>query len=369
MAPANSMRMSIIPASEIDDGCAVAWNALRAGQPVLDSPFYAPEFARIVGSVRRDAWISIVEDGGRIVGFFPHHCVRGGVGKPIGGHLNDYHGPVLAPQCGISLADLIGRAGMRVYDFDHLPQQMSGGEVSRGGLTQSPQMDLSQGYEACVSRKNGSWKRGSSDMRRKLRKMERELGPVRFTYADSSDDTFERHVRMRNALYRKMGQRDDYCRGWEGRVLRKLREVRSPEFSSVMSTLHAGDKLVAAHFGLVSRGVLHWWFPAYDLAAHHYSPGLNLVNCCAMEAAQRGIRTIDFGRGRDRYKLLFADRFENLCAGSFVSGMSLASTTRIALANVCRIAERLFSAGAQDVLDRAASRLVWGSTLPTAISN
>lgn len=358
------MRISTIPASDIDESCALEWNRIRAQQAVLASPFYAPEFARTVGSVRHDAWVSIVEVDGRIAGFFPHHRVRGGIGKPIGGHLNDYHGPVLALDCGISPADLIRLAGMGVYDFDHLPQLMSGGEVSRGSMTQSPQMDVSRGYQACVADKGGSWKRGSTDMRRKLRKMERELGPVRFTYSDSSDEMFEQHVCMRNALYRKMGQRTDYCSGWEGRVLRKLREARSPEFSSVMSTLHAGDKLVAAHFGLVSQSVLHWWFPAYDLAAHHYSPGLNLVNFCAMEAAERGIGTIDFGRGTDRYKLLFADRFENLCAGSFVSGMSLASTTRLALSNVCRIADRLFSADIQDLFDRAASRLVWGSTLP-----
>ena len=194
--------------------------------------------------------------------------------------------------------------------------------------------------------------------------MERELGPIRFEFSSNSINLFERHTAMRNALYRKIGQRADYCIGWEGEVLRKLRETEVPEFRSVLNVLFAGSKPVAAHFGLISRGVFHWWFPAYGLTAHRYSPGLQLIDHCARHAADEGIVTIDFGKGDDRYKSLFADCNVEMLRGSVCSDGSVAGWMRVSSSRLLALAEEVLPASIGAYPRRLVERLWTGTMLP-----
>lgn len=358
------MIASLITPQELDVGCIRQWEQLRATNPIYASPFYSPHFTMAVGEVRRDAQVAIFEQDGRIVGFLPFHRVRGRIAKPIGGHLNDYHGAVLAP--GFTLADpgLLNAAGLDAYDFDHLPRQFGCGLKATDVGEASPQMDLSAGYEDCIAAKGDSWKRGQRDMARKLRKMEREVGPVRFEFSSDSSALFELHTQMRNTLYRRMGLRSDYCTGWEGEVLHSLRNTERPGFRSTLSVLFAGSQPVAAHFGLVSGGVLHWWFPAYDLAVQRYSPGLQLIDGCARQAISEGISIIDFGKGDDRYKALFADRSTPMLKGSACHHGSLAARTRAGHAAILGFAERVLPAAINAYPRKSVERFWTGATLP-----
>lgn len=358
------MKATLVTPQELDAECIRRWERLRAGDPAYASPFYSPHFARAVGEVRRDAHVAIFEQEGQIVGFLPFHRVRQRIAKPIGGHFNDYHGAILAP--GLALCDpgLLESAGIEAYDFDHLPSQFGSGTESVDTGQTSPQMDLRGGYDQCVAAKGDSWKRGHRDMARKARKMERELGPIRFEFASGSADMFELHAAMRNALYRRMGQREDYCIGWEGEVLRGLRQAAYPEFRSVLNVLFAGSLPVAAHFGLVSRGGLHWWFPAYELAAQRYSPGLQMIDHCARHAAGEAIAVIDFGKGNDRYKSLFADHSVPMLKGSACSKGSRAARARAGSARLLALVERILPEPVRFYPRRSVERLWTGTVLP-----
>lgn len=361
--PANRSRMqaTLITPQELDADCIRRWEELRLASSGYASPFYSPWFARAVGEVRGDAQVAIFERDGRIVGFLPFHRVRGRIAKPIGGHLNDYHGAILEPGLAHSDPDLLRSAGIQAYDFDHLPAQFGHGTASSDAGQGSPQMVLGEGYDTCVAAKGESWKRGQRDMARKLRKMERELGPIRFEFASTSDDLFAQHVGMRNALYRRMGLSEDYCIGWEGEVLRGLRKAASGEFRSALSVLFAGDRVVAAHFGLVSCGVLHWWFPAYDLASQGYSPGLHLIDHCARLSAVEGFYIIDFGKGDDRYKRLFADRTVPMLKGSAYRNGTFAAQARAGSAHLLAAVERILP-GAIRAWPRKSIERLWTGT-------
>jgi CelD/BcsL family acetyltransferase involved in cellulose biosynthesis len=358
------MKATLVSPQELDAACIRRWEQLREGNSTYASPFYSPHFARAVGEVRRDAQVAIFEQHGEIAGFLAFHRVRKWIAKPIGGHLNDYHGAILAP--GLALADpgLLEAAGIQAYDFDHLPAQLKAGTDSIDTGQTSPRMDLGGGYEACVAAKGDSWKRGYRDMARKARKMERELGPVRFEFASESAAMFELHGAMRNALYRRMGQRPDYCTGWEGEVLRGLRAADHPDFRGTFNVLFAGSQPVAAHFGLISRGTLHWWFPAYDLAAQRYSPGLQLIDHCARQAAAEGIGAIDFGKGEDRYKSLFADHSIAMLKGSACSRGSPAARARAGSARLLALVERILPAPVRSYPRKSVERLWTGTGLP-----
>jgi CelD/BcsL family acetyltransferase involved in cellulose biosynthesis len=360
----DQMKASLVTPQELDAGCIRRWEQLRATNSLYASPFYSPHFALAVGEVRRDAQVAIFEQDGRIVGFLPFHRVRGRIAKPIGGHLNDYHGAILEP--GLALADpgLLQAAGLDAYDFDHLPLQFGGGLQSADASQVSPQMDLRTGYEDCIAGKGDSWKRGQRDMSRKLRKMAREIGPIRFEFSSESSEMFDMHAEMRNTLYRRMGLRTDYCVGWEGEVLRGLRNAESPDFRSALSVFFAGSRPVAAHFGIISCGVLHWWFPAYDLAVQRYSPGLQLIDHCARQAAAEEISMIDFGKGDDRYKALFADRSVPMLKGSACHRGSFAARARAGHATILGLAERVLPASINAYPRKSVERLWTGAALP-----
>jgi CelD/BcsL family acetyltransferase involved in cellulose biosynthesis len=358
------MKASLVTPQELDADSIRRWEQLRASNPIYASPFYSPHFTIAVGAVRPDAQVAIFEQERRIVGFLPFHRVRAGIAKPIGGHLNDYHGAILEP--GLSLADpgVLHAAGIDAYDFDHLPAHFKAGSQATDLTQASPQMDLSEGYDSCTGAKGDSWKRGHRDMARKSRKMDRELGAIHFEFAGDSEELFNRHAQMRNALYANMGLRPDYCTGWQGEVLRSLRNVDSPDFRSVLSLLYAGSRPVAAHFGLISSGVLHWWFPAYDLAVQRYSPGLQLIDHCAQQAASTGVSLIDFGKGADRYKTLFADRSVPMVKGSICRSGSLAARARDSQATLLGLAERILPAAINAFSRKAVERLWTGTALP-----
>src|SRR5690606_32189206 len=93
---------------------------------------------------------------------------------------------------------------------------------------------------------------------------------------------------------------------WTRRLLRTLFERRDGDFQGLMISLYAGDRLVAAHFGVRGGGVYHPWLAstAPDLAA--WSPGqVYLLRAIAAMPAL-GLRAYDLGLGHEHYQRPYA---------------------------------------------------------------
>lgn len=357
------MKTTVITPAELTVELLECWKALCRASDIYRSPFYWPQFTLAVGKVRSDTRIAVYEQRGEVNGFLPFHLGRGGSGKPVGGQLNDYQGPVLAPEFELTPRDLLEGADLSSYDYNHLPVTMESLAGGATGYSSSPQMDLSQGYEAFVARKDKSWTKAKREIRRRCRKTEKDIGPLRFTFHDPSPAVFARHFEMKNKLLERAGTRFRIGSDWIGEVLEQLRHVEDEDFGARMTTLHAGDRLIAAHFGLTARDVWHWWFPSYDLAAYKLGPGINLVDQCAMAAEHHGIATIDFGRGDGAFKLLFADRFVDLVEGTIARPGSLARLVRQGANTLVSAAERLPLGQYRTYPRRIAARLVSGVAL------
>ena len=358
------MKAKVLPPSQLDRDLLARWSWLCDANPLCQSPFYRPQFTLAVAAARPDARVAVLERGGNVVGFFPFHLTRGDVAKPVGGHINDYHGPILAPGISVAGPALLRAAGLSAYDYNHLPTAFSTLAEGAHTFSYSPRMDLSDGYDAYVARKDSRWTKAQREVRRRQRKTETEIGPLRFAFHDPSEAVHERHVEMKNAQYARMGLRAMLGSGWVGDVLDRLRTVDEPDFAGVMSTLHAGDRLIAAHFGIRAKGVLHWWFPSYDLALYKLGPGINLINQCAMTANEHGVTLIDFGKGDEDFKLHFADHRVDLCEGSICRARSMAATLRQGTQALVGLAERLPLGQYRTVPRRAVARLISGVTLP-----
>ena len=64
------MKVTLIPGPKLDDGIIRIWVCLQRANPDLASPYFHPEFTRIVASVRDDVELAVIEDGGTIVALF-----------------------------------------------------------------------------------------------------------------------------------------------------------------------------------------------------------------------------------------------------------------------------------------------------------
>lgn len=292
----------LIAAGDLDATLIEAWRSIQSGRPVFESPYFCPEFTQAVGCVRDDVRIVVIENDGRPIGFFPHQRAGWGRGRPVGGPLSDYHGVIAPPGCEWQLQDLMRAARLSVWSFDHLVDGAGKFETHVTGRGSSPQIDLSGGYERYA---RGRREAGSEYIRKTeglARKLEREAGELRFTLHDVQSGVVEQLIGWKSGQYRRTNRTDVFGVAWTGQLLGRIAHLQAAGFSGVCSVLRAGDRMVAAHIGMRSRDVLHYWFPAYDPEYARFSAGIILLLRIAGAAAGMGMRTIDLGKGDAQYK-------------------------------------------------------------------
>lgn len=292
------------------------WRDLQAAGRDLDSPFLSPDFAVAVGQVRSDARVAVLRSGGRTVGFLPFHAQHSTVAKPIGGPIADYQGPVLAPDVVCESGELLAACGLAAYDFNHAPHSMRALAAGTVHRSQSPFMDFSSGYTDYVASRPKGTRHALKDTERVVRRLNEDMGPVRFQFHDESDAAWHWMLATKSAAYARLGVPSAFDVPWVLRTLQTLRQVQSPEFAGVLSTVRAGDRIIAGHFGIRAGSTLAWWFNTYDNELRNRAPGLVLLTMAAEHGANRGIGKIDFGRGDEAYKLKFATGSTALCEGS-----------------------------------------------------
>ena len=295
----------LIGAVELDGALEDRWRELQASNPSLRSPYFCPEFTRLVGEVRDDVEVAVLEQGNEIVGFFPFERRSGGVLEPVGGLLSDHHGVVTAPGTNFDAVALVRACGGWLFNFDHLAVGQTGFEEFQIHESTSPIIDLSGGFEAyCTARREAGSKK-IKKTRGLARKLEREWGGVRFEPDVRNSDVLNQVIEWKQAQCIRTGSYDFFSEPWTVELIRRIHRCKSPRFRGLLSALFVGDRIVAAHFGMASESVCHFWFPVYDTEFSRYSPGAILLLELAEYAAQQGIATLDLGKGEDSYKASF----------------------------------------------------------------
>ncbi|HET6214577.1 MAG TPA: GNAT family N-acetyltransferase, partial [Micromonosporaceae bacterium] len=248
----------------------------------------------------------VLEDGGRIAGFFPYELRHRVVGKPIGYGISDCQGMVHEPGLDWDPMALLRACRLPVWEFDHLMADQAPFAPYHAQRATSPIMDLSGGYSAYVE---GRMRAGDvvRQALRKQRAMVRDLGPERFVWDDRDPPALAALRAWKSAQYARTQQYDRFHTPWIDRVLRDLAERPGPGCRVVVSTVYAGDRPVAAHLGLCSDSVLAYWFPAYDPDAAKYSAGVLLCLRMAEAAAGIGVGHVDLGKSYALYKERLSD--------------------------------------------------------------
>jgi CelD/BcsL family acetyltransferase involved in cellulose biosynthesis len=300
-APVRVATVRMVPFDALETAESDAWHALRAADPALDSPYFHPGFAGAVHASGRPVDVAVGrDDAGAVCALMPVHR-EGSMLRPAGWPGADFQGPVLAPGAAFPPLHLL-TGGVRGFAFDHLLEPRPDFAPWVESTLPSPFLDTSGGLDGYLGRASRSGKDNMGQARRRTAKAERELGPVRFAADVVDEDALRQIVRLKRDQYAVTGARDYFAGPDRVALLTRLLHTRSTDFGGVLSTLHAGPHLLAAHFGIRSGSVLHWWFPVYDPAHAALAPGWMLLRELVAAAPALGITRIDLGRGDDEYK-------------------------------------------------------------------
>ena len=297
------MKIRIIAESDLEEEAWSIWRRIQSSEPTLASPYFCPQFTTAVASVRSDVRVAVLWEDEEIVGFFPFQRNRLHMGRPVGGRLSDYHGVICRRNVQYGPEELLDACGLVSFDFDHLinsPQQLFSLRNMR--TIESPIIDLSGGYDAYVQQARRRGSRQVLQLERKMRKFQREVGPLRFEPQVTETAVLHQLMAWKSAQYRRSRTADVFGRRWTVQLLERIHATDESGFSGMLSALYCGETMVASHFGMRFGAVLHWWFPTYDEHFREYSPGLLLLLKLMQEAEALGIRVIDLGRGDERYK-------------------------------------------------------------------
>jgi CelD/BcsL family acetyltransferase involved in cellulose biosynthesis len=306
------LKISVIRADELDSTAQTRWRQLQGSNPALASPYFSPGFTAAAAECCEDVRIAVVERSQQVVAFFPFQ-VTGSRGAPVGRMLSDHHGVVCAAGFRVDWPLLLRSSGLSWWRFDHLCGDQSAGLACRAETSLG--LNLSRGFEAYWRGRQEAHPRFRVEYERKARKLARELGPLRFEPHVNDRFVFERVLQLKSEQYHRTGAVDVLAIGWTRHLLERVWQANLPDFGGRLSALYAGDTLVAAHLGMRSRRVWHWWFPVYDPAHAKYSPGIHLLLRAAEAAAAQGHACLDLGKGNEGYKQFLADESRPLAEG------------------------------------------------------
>lgn len=137
---------------------------------------------------------------------------------------------------------------------------------------------------------------------RKLRKIGREVGAVRFSLQTTDHDVLERCLAWKSRQLRRTGKLDRFASPRNRQLLHLLMEQGHLR----LALLSAGDQPLSAVLTHVDPTRMSCWVTAYDPAFAIYSPGVLLFEHLMKESYQAGHRSFDFLIGDEDYKYHYA---------------------------------------------------------------
>lgn len=279
-----------------------AWNDFRSQTPSLASPYFSLAFTEVMARRRSDTRIAILHRNGTIDGFLPLHLSRLGVARPIGGPLGDHHGLITStPDLDVEAA--LAGTGFGLFAYHGaLADQASFARSSSGPAEISWVSDLSGGYESFLDDCAREDAKAMRNIRARQRKLAEMGDDVVFRIDDRRPDAFRAVIETKREQYRRTKALDVFAAGWARQAIEDLFDSDMPELSGMLSTVEINGRLAAAHFGMRSERVLHYWFPVYWPEFSKLGPGLTLYLEIARHLETQGVDQIHLGPGDYDFK-------------------------------------------------------------------
>jgi CelD/BcsL family acetyltransferase involved in cellulose biosynthesis len=295
-------RIEVLTANKLSGSDWAFWRECHRRNPVLDSPYFHPQFVRELLNIGRTVSVAVVSTAGRTAALFPFEQRRA-VGRPAGWPMCDFQSPIGIGSVQFEPAEFMRETGLRAYVFDHILVACREFRPFFERVVPSPFMEVAGGLECYKSRLTERNTLILRDTLRRMRKATRELGPLRLEFLSTDEALLEQLIAWKREQYESSGAADFLGQGEPRAYLFNLLKLHDAEFRGALSGLWAGERLLAVHMGMMARGILHWWFPAYDRNFAKFAPGRLMLAKLAEEANVHGLTRVDLGKGEYRYKL------------------------------------------------------------------
>jgi CelD/BcsL family acetyltransferase involved in cellulose biosynthesis len=271
---------------DLSAGDRDAWRAIRAASPSLRSPYFDLGWFDALDRVRGD--LQVIRERGPhgATAFLPFHARPVGA-EPAGGPFSDWHGFIAEPGTRVDAPKALA-AGAPNFRFTAAPTADAGLSPFAETRDHSHLMDLSSGFDAYAKPKTGAAPKAARNWRRGFRKMQEDGRDARFVLDDRNPQVLPALMAMKSDQFRRTGHPDRLAYRWSRELLRTLGGSRSDGFAGLMSSLYIDGELAAAHLGMRSGGVLHYWMPVFDTRFSAYAPGVVLMAEMAREGAAAG---------------------------------------------------------------------------------
>jgi len=283
-----------------------AWREMAMIEPAFSSPLLSPDFAQAVGAVRKDARVAVIRRAGEALGFLAHHRRPGGLARPIGAPLSDYHALVSRADLKLDARQVLSAAGLTTFRYSGLvdpfalfgqpSQQRTAHHIALGEAEAQTYLEA---VRAASPKKIKNWRRLSN-------KLEREVGVIGLRAPDASPGAFEQLIAWKRAQLQRTGVHDFLGPDWTRALMADLFSRRDGPLQGLMINLYAGDQHIGGHFGVRAGEVYHPWIASTNPAYADWSPGqiFFLQAIAAMPAL--GLKLYDLGPGHDHYKGAYA---------------------------------------------------------------
>lgn len=283
------------------------WTAMVAGRESLWSPYFQLEYIDAMQALSDRVRVVVAREAGAPVAFLPYLPVVMGYAQPVGGPVCDTHGVIAADPAHADVEAMFEAAGVSLFGFHGVPADQAGFETGVRYRYDCLSADLSAGYQAWYDREseNGT-KKSFKRLARDTRMIERDYGPLRFELNDASERAFETLIAWKRDQYRRSRYFDVFSVPWTEKLLRMLWARQEGPLQGRLSTLYAGDRLLAAHFGMQGARAANHWIPAYDPDHAKWGPGKTLTDMLYRAWAEEGVRRVDLGGGESEFKLHFS---------------------------------------------------------------
>ncbi len=303
-----SYKVKVIRPEELSAAHTAAWEKLRAKNPALYSPYFHPDYTKLVGTLRDDAYVAIVTQNRKPVAFFPYQGPKpgkSGFATPIGSPMTDYHGFISDPKSSFDPHDVLRDAGIGAYYFNALvdPEKTLATPLSTQEI--AAVIDVSHGGDAWREQRDKSYRRSIKSQRRRIRNAEEDFGPRRFDFDCKDPAIFEKLINWKKEKFRTTGKYDVLSADWTVNLLERLWTSKG-DLRCEMHVLYFGGRTAAIDLGLTDGSTFHSWIVGYDPDLQTYSPGTQLLEAMIDAAKDLGYKRIDLGAGIDGYKRHYA---------------------------------------------------------------
>ena len=265
------LRLEVLRPSELSDADIGAWRALCAARPHFRNPLLGPDFAIAVGAVRDDARVAVWREGETAIGFLAYHHRPGGMARPIGAPLSDYHG--LVADRPLDVRQDLAEFGLSAFRFTGLVDPDGDFAPAVAGTNEAYVIELDRSAEAYLETLRAASAKRFKNYRRLDGKLDREVGALTLRAPDHDRAAFDQLLAWKREQLLRTGAHDFLAPDWTRDLLASFLDMREGHFQGLMINLYCGDKLLAGHIGVRVGEVYHPWIASTDPEMGAWSPG------------------------------------------------------------------------------------------------